>query len=171
MASRPTSYRWVGLLPANHAKRGLWAGRVLSQVSPGFPGVLSTNCPPRRSDSPAAGSTAPTPRQIGVPLGMAPDHRHAHPAQALRAPERPRSGLTSRAGGRPHARVNQLPSTPRHARHGTRTYATASMQGGSTARRDRFATAHLKSSSDARHRWLPFSPLVVGIGERSRVAG
>jgi hypothetical protein len=47
MASRPTSNLLVDLLPANNAKRELCTGRGLSQISPGFAWVLSTNCPPR----------------------------------------------------------------------------------------------------------------------------
>jgi hypothetical protein len=47
MASRPRLNRWIGFLPANRAKQGLWDRRVLSQISPGFDGILSTNCPPR----------------------------------------------------------------------------------------------------------------------------
>jgi hypothetical protein len=48
MASSPTLNRWVGLLPANSAKRGFWTRRVLSHISPAVDGVLSTNCPSRR---------------------------------------------------------------------------------------------------------------------------
>jgi hypothetical protein len=48
MASRPRLNRWIGFLPANRAKQGLWDRRVLSQISPGFDGILSTNCPPRQ---------------------------------------------------------------------------------------------------------------------------
>jgi hypothetical protein len=45
-------------LPAKRSKPGLWTGRVLSQISSGFDGVLSTNCPPRHRADRARGRLA-----------------------------------------------------------------------------------------------------------------
>src|SRR5205814_466909 len=72
-----------------------------------------------------------TPRQSRRPVGMAADHRHRQPAQALAPRDGPRSGLTATALDRvppPHASARRRAPT---GCSGRRPFATTSMEGGS----------------------------------------
>jgi hypothetical protein len=64
MASRPRSNGWAELLPANRGKAAAHAGRVQSQISPRFAGVLSTNRPPRCEADRASGAVGALPSRL-----------------------------------------------------------------------------------------------------------
>ena len=76
-----------------------------------------------------------TPRPSRRPLGMATDHRHRQPPQALAAQHRARGGLTRarrRAAAQAHRARNPHPNDPAER---PRPFATASMDRSRSARR------------------------------------